>query len=169
MKKILLLIMVFVLFSSCSLQEKMNAELFSERFLIEINDDFEIKDIFNNNQKSEIYLNDKKGKEYVIKSESDSCGNVCKITLTGNGTQSEFNNLADKIIKTYSPDIESENVLRHLFINSFDYTETQWYYVTSAKKDNILFFSIENKKLSSPKNTEFTLKSNDITITKGSE
>ena len=31
------------------------------------------------------------------------------------------------------------------------------------------FFSIENKKLSSPKNTEFTLKTNDITITKGSE
>ena len=147
----------------------MNAELFSERFLIEINDDFEIKEIFDNNQKSEIYLNDKKGKEYVIDLISDSFGNVCKITLTGNGTQSEFNNLADKIIKTYSPDIDSENVLRDLFINSFDYTETQWYYVTSARKDNILFFSIENKKLSSPKNTEFTLKTNDITITKGSE
>lgn len=169
MKKVIILLLIISFLSSCSGQKKMNAEIFTERLLAETNDEFEIKNIVYNNENAEIYLRDKKHKEYVLKSYADSYANVCKITLTGDGTQADFDILSDKIIKAYSPEIISEMNSVELFINSFDYAETQWYYLTSARNEKILFFSIENKKLSAPKNTEFTLKPNDITITKGSE
>lgn len=177
MKKTILIIFVLLFLSSCSVQEKMNSEMFIERFSksgAEL--DFQNAEGFYNDEKYLCYIKNANGTELLIELFEDEESNISKITLACSDikAQAEFISCAKHIIETFSFDDSADSVLKEIckdgkINNEFSYYETQWYYYSTASTENILFFSIENKKLSPPKNTEFTLKPNDIDITKGSE
>ncbi len=168
MKKIFIVFLAVIFLASCSVQERMSADLFIERLTKNCEDIF-IKKIMYHNETVKICINDSKSKEYFIELDCDTYGNIYGISLIGDDEFGDFVILTKHIMKTYSPDISIESVTDKLFIDNFNFVETQWYYISSAKKDEILFFSIENKKLTASKTTDLTLKNNDIAITKGSE
>lgn len=177
MKKIIILLFIMIILSSCSVQEKMNSEMFIERLSKkDIQIEIKTSEIIYEDGKSYYYFISENNAKFLIVMYNDENKNINKISLTCNDINAEkdFMLYAKYIIDTFSFDDSSESVVKEIFkdakINSgFSYYETQWYYYTSALSDNSMFFSIENKKLSQRKNTELTLKPNDIDITKGSE
>lgn len=177
MKKTVILVIILMLLSSCSVQEKMNAEMFFERFKKSGPElDFQNSEYFYTDDKCQLFIKNTNGTEFLIELFNDKKNNINKITITCSDTkaQADFLFCAKHIVKTFSFDDSAESVLNEICkdgkINKeFSYHETQWYYYALASNNNILFFSVENKKLSPDKNTDLTLKPNDIDIAKGSE
>ncbi len=178
MKKIgVLIICIAMLFvSACSVQETMNPQIFLERLEKNaVNLDFSSSESFYEDNSFVCFINSNSGTEFVLELDTDDFGNVQKISLACTKTDkaNEFILCAESIIKTYAPEDSCDEILADVFSNGkidkgFMYHETQWHYYTSAAYDSAIYFSAESKKLSNEKNTEFTLKPNDIT-TKGSE
>ena len=161
MKKIIFAFSLLFMLSSCSVQPKMNAEIFTDRLIENYKNEIVINDIFYYDDRCAIFFISENESECQIELFSDLNKNIYKITLTAEISIEKFCLLTEMITETYSPDIVFEININKLFENSFSCAETQWYYISAAKDKNILFFSIENKKLSPEKNTQLTLKNND--------
>ncbi len=166
MKKTLILLIVFALsvFNSCSRQEKMNAEIFVERFIELSDSSVTIEDDFNYDGKNILFFRDTAGTVFVCELSSDDFGNIKKICLAVNETDKAdlMKRYCGLIIATYAPSEDAEAVLSSLFKNNFDYYNTQWYSYSSVKSDEGLFFSINNFRFSTESDAELTLKQNDI-------
>ncbi len=175
--KILTACLLSLTFCSCSVQEKMNSEIFIERFSGSCAElDFQNSEIVYEESDCKMFIKNKAGIEFLIELKTDDRNNVNKINLvtTEIKAESSFVSIAGKITETYTPDDSSQTILNELFANGkikneFVFFETQWYYYSAAKTENAIYFSVENKKLSSEKNTDLTLKPNDIDIEKGSD
>ncbi len=178
MKKFgVLIVCIAILFvSACSVQETMNPQIFLERLEKNAaNLDFSSSESFYEDNSFVCFIKSTSGTDFMIELDTDISGNVQKISLACTKTDkaNEFILCAESIIKTYAPEDNCNEILAGVFLNGkidngFMYHETQWHYYTSAAYASAIYFSAESKKLSREKNTEFTLKPNDIT-TKGFE
>lgn len=170
MKKKLILPLVFLLlFSSCSVQEKMSPEIFMER--LEKNFDrfeYENAEKYYENNNYVCYLNSDSADEFMIEIITDTNNNAVKICFaafeTDNGD--EFVSAAQAIIKSFSANDDGAAVCKELFekngsSNDFSYYETQWYRYCASFIDSVIYFSAESKKLSPESEYELTLKQND--------
>ncbi len=171
------LVLIAVAFASaCSVQETMSPQIFLERLEKNgANLDFSSAESFYEDNSFICFINSNSGTEFMLKLDTDSSGNVQKISLacTKPDKANEFILCAESIIKIYAPEDNCDEILNAVFVsgkinNEFKYHETQWHYYTSAAYKSAIFFSTESKKLAPAKNAELTLKPNDIT-TKGSE
>ncbi len=168
MKKslILLVICVFTVFNACSRQEKMNTDIFVERFIATAEKSVIAEERFASDGKDVFFFKDIGGTEFVCELSSDEHENVKKICLAGNKTDKAglMKHYSGLIINTYAPNEDAKAVLSNLFNNKWDYYDTLWYRYSSMKSDEGLFFSIENMRFSTESDAELTLKQNDITF-----
>lgn len=166
MKKtlILLIVLAFSVCNACSRQEKMNAEIFVERFLESSASSVTTEEKFRYNGKDIVFFKDRSGTEFVIEISSDESGNVKKICLAGNETDKAelMKHYCGLIIGTYASGEDDKAVLSNLFKNKWDYHGTQWYRYSSVISDEGLFFSVENLRYLTESDAELTLKENDI-------
>lgn len=175
--KILIACLLISTFCSCSVQEKMNSEIFIERFSENCSElDFNNTEIIYDESDCKIFIKNDAGIEFLIELKKDDNNNINKLNLvtTELKAESSFISVSKKMVETYSPDDSSQTIINELFTdgkikNDFVFFETQWYYYSAAKTEKAIYFSIENKKLSPEKNTDLTLKPNDIDKEKGSD
>ncbi len=168
MKRIILInIIILIVFSACTLQEKVSPELYISR-LTESADGFAVAGdgLFFEGGKYYCFISGAKEAEYALQLETDSGKNIKKICLAGMKTvkADEFKILAEALIKTYAPNEAAEEIKASLFKNESDYYNSQWYRYSSAVTENGIFFSVENMKISTNSDAELTLKPNDITF-----
>lgn len=168
MKKSLILLMfcVLIIFASCSKQEKMNTEIFMERFARLSPQSFSAEEKFSYNGKDIVFLKDNGGTEFVFEFTDDEYGNIKKICLAVNETDKAdlMNYYCGLTVNAYAPNEDAKAVISTLFKNTLDYHSTQWYRYSSVKSDDALFFSIENMRYSTESDAQLTLKENDITF-----
>ncbi len=168
MKRILPTVIAFVLFfSSCTVQETVNSDLFISRFADAFPDYLiESENIFYEGNKSACFVNDASGNRFAVEMTADSVGRLQKISLACVDADKvdETISFAMKIISVYAPDEDSASVINALSNGKyFSYHETLWYSYAFSKTENSLFFSIENKRFAPEKESSLTLKENEIT------
>ncbi|MBR3781566.1 MAG: hypothetical protein IKK63_10250 [Clostridia bacterium] len=169
MKRIVILIIFLLVLCSCSVQEKMSTEIFTERFS-EASEMFDFEDcekIYGENSNI-VIINDKYGTEYVFEFFTDENNNINKISFACTQTDKAENFVVclREIIDTYSPDENADDVIMSLtengkIRNKFTYYETQWYSYASYSDMNGMCFFVKNKKFIVPSTVEFSLKPND--------
>ncbi len=173
MKKYNLLLIIFslILFCGCSVQEKMNADLFLERLSYKSVDfDYESIDLNYNENDCVCFMKDKFSYDYVFDFCMNKHGDINKIGFACSKTDKagDFIKYIGDIISVYSPEENPDDIIHALTENgkmkkSYNYYETQWYYWSSFSDENGLYFSVTNKKLSEPITAEYSLKPNDKT------
>lgn len=164
MKKIYVTLSIFliVILSSCSMQEKMNPEIFIERLIR--NSEITIKNEFFENEKYVCYFSDKSNCNFIIRIDSDSGRNAKKICLacTETSKTENFKSMTETVIKTFAPNEKIDEILSSLFSEEWNYYNSQWYRYSSAVSEKGLYFSIESVKLSTQTDAEMTLKPNNF-------
>lgn len=164
MKKIFVLLVILITLTSCSMQEKMNDNIFLERLSDALGDEISADEILYQNGRSLLFFLDNNGTEYLCEFRNDESNNVKKICLacTDADKTERFKYFFEKIVNVYAPDENTLEIITALFKNNWDYHSSQWYEYSSALTGNGIFASIENKKLSTQSDAELTLKQNDI-------
>ena len=167
MKKqvLICLFLIAFLLNACSVQEKMNADIFFER----ISDSgFEIIDIIYENNKNLYYVKDSESTDYILEFSYNDYGDVNKISFACNKTDKaeNFIKYMRDIISAYSPDENKDDIINELTENGklkhyYTYYDTQWYFWSSFSDINGLYFSVTNKKLSEQRIADYSLKQND--------
>lgn len=167
MKKIIISVILMLSLAACSVQENMSSELFFERFQkydnnISINSSFY-------QEESYVCFSLYHNAEIIFEIKTDSNNNAVKINLACSETDkiNEFTDCAESVIRIYSPNDTSQDIIENLFYpekvnNEFRYFNTQWHTYSAVVSDNGLFFSVSNKKLMPENKVEFSLKQNDI-------
>lgn len=172
MKKALLITNFFliILLTACSVQEKVSPDIFVER-LSEESDAFvfDKDNSFIQNGSYIFFAKYENILEIVLKAETDTQGNVKKISLACTQTDKadKFISCIKSVIETYSPEDDSNEIILSLFKNKQPddknrYYETQWHSYSAVLSENGFFFSVKNKKLIEESSVEFSLKENDI-------
>lgn len=172
MKKILVMInLVLIAFlTACSVQEKVSPDIFIER-LSERNENFvfDTENCFVEDKKYVFFAKYDIVIDTVFEITTDEQENAEKISLACVQTDKaeSFISCTKKVIETYSPDDNADEIITALFDNTkLDeknrYFETQWHSYSAALSKNGLFFSVKNKKLIEESSVEFSLKENDI-------
>lgn len=167
MKRIVISIILIVCLCSCSVQENMSPELFLERFQ-KYDNNLSITDSFYQ-EDSYICFVRYHNAEIIFYIFTDCNKNVKKINLACSETDmiNEFTDCTESIIRIYSPDDNSEEIINNLFnpeiTNSeFRYYNTQWHTYSAICSDNGIYFSVSDKKLAPESEVDFSLKQNDI-------
>lgn len=168
MKRIIILeILILLVLSACTVQEKVSPELYISR-LTENADGFSVlsENIFYENKECYCFIKGDDGSGYALQIEADTGKNIKKICLAGMKTDKtdDFKMIAETLVKTYAPDEAIEDIKAALFKNELDYYNSQWYRYSSAVTENGIFFSVENMKISTDSDAELTLKQNDLVI-----
>lgn len=169
MKRILPLLIAFTLFfSSCTVQETVNPDLFISRFAETFPEYLiENENIFYEGNKSVCFVNDASGNRFAVEMTADSLERLQKISLAcaDADKDGELISFAMKIISVYAPDEDANSVLENLSNGKyFSYHETLWYIYAFSKTENGLFFSVENKRFAPEKEPNLTLKENESTV-----
>ncbi|MBR2868472.1 MAG: hypothetical protein IKB88_05345 [Clostridia bacterium] len=165
MKKILVLIPLFLFLSACSVQENVSPDLFVSRLEKTVRDAAIDSDgIFYENEKSVVYA-DYGGCRFAIEMTCDSDGKVKKISLACNDTDKAecFYSFIKNIVSVYAPDEDCDRILQNLCCGKqFSFYESQWYSYSFSSAVSGFYFGVENKKLAPAKDIGLTLKPNDI-------
>lgn len=164
MKKILILLFLMIFLSSCSIQENMNPEIFSDRFYKLIGNEISSENLRYENNREILFFKEKNGTDYIIEFNTDTMDNIKKICLACNDTSKadSMNYYFEKIINIFAPDENTDEIISNLLIDKWNYYSTQWFDYSSAVSDEGIFLSVESKKLSTQSDAELTLKQNDI-------
>lgn len=170
MKRIFAVFVALFMLVSCSLQEKVNSEILTERLCEtdkNILPDPEL--CFRQGDRSTFYFTYAESLFFVAELYSDGQGNVKKINLACDNTDKIdlFVQCVKSFEDVYVPDENSDEINAALFkekkfSGKFSFYETQWYLYSAVLSENGLYFSIENKKLSPQTEVELSLKPNDI-------
>lgn len=157
-------ITVIFMFSACTVQEKMNPMIFTERITKLMNEEISIGESFSKNGRYIIFFSDKSGNNYICELLTDNSENIKKVCLASNNTSKaeSFKYLFERIIMIYAPSENSAEIISNLFNKKWNYHTTQWYSYSGIISDEGLFASIENKMLSTQSDAELTLKQSDI-------
>lgn len=162
MRKILIILIVFsVLFlCSCSVQKKMNAEIFLERMSDALpKENINLK--FNENNKTVLLLNN----GYIMEIFQNEYGDVIRISLSCADVKDieSFVTFSGKITNIYSPDDDFDIIKKNIFNteNKPLYFKSQWHEYCGYKNENGIYFSVNNNYLNPKETPDLTLKSND--------
>lgn len=168
MKRAVCIFFSLLFLTACSVQEKVNPQIFIER-IQKNNKNIAVENSFYEDAAFVCFAVYNGNTDIVFEIETDEQKNAKKISLACSQTDKadDFISCAECIIKTYAPDDDSGQVIKELFsqkeINGkFNYYETQWYSYSSVLSENGLYFSAEIKKLVPQTEVEFSLKQNDI-------
>ncbi len=163
-KLILLFFCLTVILCACTVQEKMNPIIFTERFSEQMNDEIIIEESFSDNGRYIIFFSDKSGEKYVCELLADNYDNIKKVCLAGNNTSKaeSFEYFFEKTLKVYAPNENITEIIPNLFKNKWNYHSSQWYRYACVISEEGLFASIENIKLSTESDAQLTLKQSDI-------
>ena len=171
MKKIVSLLLLITFLSSCSVQEKVNINLLTER-LCQYDESFIINESLSFSQENynTVFFSYGGEKDFVMETHADGQGNTKKINLACNSTDKIdlFSQCVKSIISVYAPDEDSGKITDELLKNKETgngviYYETKWYSYSARLSEGSIYFSVENRKLSPRSEVEFSLKQNDIT------
>ncbi len=169
-KKIILLsFVVLLLFSSCSVQEKMSPEIFFKRLSKQTDMfDFENSEQFLEKTDYICFVKDYTGTEHVFELSVTDSGDINKISLACNVTDKaeNFISVIEQIIIVYSPEESTDEIINSLtengkISNKMTYHETQWHSWCIYADENGQYFSVTNKKLTEQSEIELSLKPND--------
>ena len=170
MKRITLLILLFVFLTSCSAQEKVNINLLTER-LCKYDESFIINDSlsFSQNNSETVFFSYGGDNDFVMETRKDGQGNTEKINLACTCTDKIdlFTQCVKSVISVYAPDEDCGKIINELFAEKqldigMLYYETKWYSYSVRLSADCLYFSVENRKLSPPSEAALSLKQNDI-------
>lgn len=166
MKKTALIAVVFVmLLSGCTVQATQNPSLFVERFAENYPElKLDVDSMFYDKDKCVVFIENSSGRRFATEMTVDSSDRIQKISLACVETNKahELYYLAECITKIYAQQEDFSAVAKMLFgSNNYSYYETQWYYYSFSQNESGLYFCIENKQLSPPKEEHLTLKEND--------
>lgn len=160
MKKILIILLVFVFLTSCSEQSNMSNDIFFERLGTEYI--FENK-IVNENEVICFYKN------FVLRSENNDNGDIVSISITCDDAnkKSEFLGFAREIIAIFASDEDYDDILNS-FVNEniLSTKETEWYTYQYFQNEHGIFLSVNNNKINPQTLPEYSLKSNENTENK---
>ena len=171
MKKytVIILMLSFVLMCGCSVQEKMNSDLFFER-LSALNNEFDYEniEIIYDDKNCVCFAKDKNSIDYIFEFGTNDTDDINKISFACNKTDKaeNFVKYIGDIISVYAPKENKVEIIYALTENgkikpSYTYYETQWYYWSAFSDKNGLYFSVINKKISQPLSVQYSLKPND--------
>ena len=171
MRKFCVLLFMMIFLCGCSIQEKMNPDLFFERLSLITDDfDYENADMIYDKNNCICYIKDLNSTEYVFEFCINEFCEINKISFACNNTDKAENYIKyiKDIISVYSPKENSNEIMNEITENgkikpSYTYYESQWYYWSSYNDKNGLYFSVINKKLSEPVTVLYSLKPNDKT------
>ncbi|MBE6821009.1 MAG: hypothetical protein E7516_08145 [Ruminococcaceae bacterium] len=170
MKKIALLLLSVIFLASCSVQEKVNVNLLTER-LCQYDELFVINEFlsFSQENSNTVFFAYGEEKGFVMETRADGQGNTEKINLACTCTDKIdlFTQCVKSVISVYAPDEDGSEIMNELFadkqLNSgMLYYETKWYSYSARLSDDCLYFSVENRKLSPRSEVALSLKQNDI-------
>ncbi len=170
MKRIVALILSVMFLASCSVQEKANINILTER--ISKYDEFFIADeslSFSQENSHTVFFTYGEEKGFVMETRADWQGNTEKINLACICTDKIdlFVQCVKSIISVYAPDEDGDKIIKELFADKqlndeFLYYETKWYSYSARLSDDGLYFCVENRKLSPRNEVGLSLKQNDI-------
>lgn len=170
MKRIIAIFFALFLLASCSLQEAVSPEIFTQR-LCKADENIVPDDrlCFYSENVYTFYFSYADCLKSVAEIHIDEQGNAKKINLACSRTDKIdlFIQCVKSFISVYSPTENSEEIITALFEkktldSKFSFYETQWYIYSVVLSENGLYFSTESKKLSPQSEVELSLKSNDI-------
>ncbi len=169
MKRIISVIVMLLMLSSCSQQINLNPYIFFERLeKADKNLVAETENIFSQDGNYVCYAKYCDTVNTAFQLYTDDDGNVKKISLACNQADKAdlFIECVKSVISVYSDD-ETETVINSIFkekkiSNECLYYDTQWYSYSAILSEKGLFFSSESKKLSPQTEVELSLKPNDI-------
>ncbi len=171
MKKLVLLLVsvVLTLFSACSVQENMNADIFFDRLsknceLL----DFENAEKFIKDNRYYSFIKDLNETEYAFEITLNEVGDAEKIAVSCEieKVPQSLMTCVESVIKTYSPDDNAKEVLSVFWLKGKVklgnlYHETQWRKYSCYVTESDFFFSVTNKKLVNESGSFLSLKPND--------
>ena len=155
--------------NACSVQERMNPEIFFER-LFGISDEYmtESKEIYYENGKCICFINDIYGSELVYEFSLSDNKDIYKISFACNEADKAEKNIiyVKDIISVYAPQENADEIVESLTENGkphkgFSYYDTQWYSWAVYFDENGFFFSVTNNKIIEKTTVEYSLKPND--------
>lgn len=170
MKKIIILLMLFIFLASCSSQEKININLLTER-ICRYDELFVVDDSLSFSQENThtVFFTYGIEQDFVMETCDDKQGNTEKINLACTCTDKIdlFVNCIKSVVSVYAPEEDCNKIIKELFktkeLNGiFNYFETKWYSYSVRLSEEYLYFSVENRKLSPKNETQLSLKQNDI-------
>lgn len=167
MKKAALIAVAFaLLLSGCTVQAEQNPSLFVERFAENYPKfKLDVDSMFYDQDKCVVFAENTGGRRFAMEMTVDSSDRVQKISLACVETDKayELYHLAECVTKIYAPQEDFSAVAKMIFgSKNYSYHETQWYYYCFSQNESGLYFCIENKQLSPPKEERLTLKENDF-------
>lgn len=164
MKKLSIVIVLILLLSSCSVQEKMNSVIFYDRFRNTLVAEITTDEILFDNNRDIAFFTDKNGTDYALEFSLDEQGNIKKICLACTDTSKTdmMKYYFEKVINVYAPSENTDEIIQSLFSNNWNYHSSQWYNYTFVKSDECFFASVENKKISTQSDAELTLRVSEI-------
>lgn len=168
MKRITVVLLLLFILTACSVQEKVNPQIFIER-VQNCDENITVENVFFEDDVFICFADYAQKANLVFEMATDEHENVKKINLACTQTDKaeEFIYCAESVVKTYAPEDDSAKVIKDLFSSKelsgkCIYYETQWHIYSAVLSENGLYFSSESKKLVPQSDVEFSLKENDI-------
>ena len=152
-------IALIFLFSSCTVQENVDPQVFLAR-LTEADKDVNVagKSVFYEGNSCVAFF-DYAGKRFVIEQFCTDAGIVSEICLSSESADKKlFEKCVGTLINVYAPQEKSVEIIENLRAEGYSYHETQWYEYSAYSDGKTHFFSVKNKKLSPEKEEKLTLK-----------
>lgn len=166
-KTAILMIIICLLFNSCSVQENVNPQILIER-IIKSDENVVVHNSFYDEESFVCYVKHKNS-DFIFKFETDENENVKKINLACLDTDkvNDFIDFVQTVIGVYSPDDNRAEISENLFDerkmnDECLYYESQWHSYSAVLSEKGLYFSVSSKKLMPESEIEFSLKPNDI-------
>ena len=155
-KRIAFIILLILLLNGCSVNEKMNSDIFFER-LSAIDEDFDYENsyIIRDGSDCLCFIKDKYSDEYILSFSVNESDDIYKISFACSVTDKaeNFIKYIRDIINVFSSNENTEMIIKELTENgkilpSYSYYETQWYSCSVHSDENGFYFSVINKKIS---------------------
>lgn len=160
MKKLIIFVLIPIVLAGCTVQEKVNSEIFLGR-LTGVDKNINVEKTFRTEENYVAFIS-YGGADFVIKTAEDECFNVTSVSLTcADGKKNEtFRNLVKNIVTTYCND-DTEEVINGLSDDGnnkdFRFFSTKWYRYSAVINENGLYFSLENLKLTGETEEQLSL------------
>lgn len=167
-KKLIPILVVFcVLRSSCSMQEGVNPEIFSERFSASL-DEFEAyseRAFFDDEGYHCLFVNS--AENFMLNLYRNETDTVYEASVVSESKEisDRMKTVCINLIESFTDDEPAENIFETLVISEKGkptYLDTEWYCYCLFVSENGFYFSVFDRLLQKYSEPELTLKENDL-------